>query len=377
MKIIYITNSLAVKAGIERTLTDKANYLANSGHQLTFVTYQQGNHPISYILHPSISYYDIDCKAYLLCRYPLLKRIVKTIKLKLEFRRKWISLVCQIVPDVIVTTTNSAEFMSEILAVRTCAPIIIESHIAYTVQANVSSLLRYLRWKYRLYVYRKCDLFIALTEGDAMYWKQHIPRVAKVDNPVTKYVDSPYLEKREEGRIISVGRMNNTQKRFDRLIDAFSTIAEKYPQWHIDIFGEGDLQKSLEQQIENLGLKSRVLIHPSTSNIYSEYLRSELFVLSSDYEGFGLVIVEAMACGVPVISTDCPFGPSEIIEDGLTGLLSKMEVCDLAKKIEWMITHSDLRKKMGQKGHEAAKRYQLDVVMNDWINIYRSVLPDE
>jgi len=374
MKFLYITNSLAVKAGIERTLTDKANYLAKSGHEVTIVTYQQGDHPLSFNLHPSIRHYDICCKAFLLYQFSFLERIIETIKLKRKFRRKWINLVNRISPDIVVTTTNSAEFMSEILAVQKDVPVIIESHIAFTAQAECTTILKRIRWQYRLYLYRKCNLFIALTEGDAACWRKYIPRVCKVDNPVTNFVENPFSEKREVGRIISVGRMNNTQKRFDRLIDAFSSIANKYPLWHVDIYGEGILQESLEKQIKDLGLIGRVIVHPSTSNIYAEYLQSELFVLSSDYEGFGLVIVEAMSCGVPVISTNCPFGPSEIIEEGKTGLLSKMEVNDLSQKIEWMITHPNERKEIGRRGHQAAKHYRLDVIMKEWINTYNKVL---
>ena len=168
--------------------------------------------------------------------------------------------------------------------------------------------------------------------------------------------------------------MNNTQKRFDRLIDAFAAISSKYPNWHVDIFGEGNLRNTLEQQIERLGLKDKILIHQPSSNIYDEYLCSELYVMSSDYEGFGLVLVEAMACGVPVISTDCPFGPSEIIEDGVTGLLTKMDVDDLANKIEWMITHPEKLKSMGVKAHESAAKYQLENVMPKWEAVYKSVL---
>ena len=101
-----------------------------------------------------------------------------------------------------------------------------------------------------------------------------------------------------------------------------------------------------------------------------EYQRSQFFVLSSDYEGFGLVLVEAMACGIPVVSTDCPHGPSDIIDDGCTGLLTKLNVKDLAEKMEWMITHDKDRMLMGEKAYEAAANYKIDVIMPKWEAIY-------
>lgn len=374
MKILFFYNSLAMKAGIERTLTDKANYLAEHGHDVSFVTYEQGKHSISFPLFHTIKHVDLDCRAFSLFRFSLVRRMYETIKLKRKFVKKWKSVVFQINPDIIVTTTNSAVFIPELMSVHSQFPIIIESHVAYTVQKGNNSFLKSMLWKHRLSVYRKCSLFVALTEGDAACWRKHLHQVCKVDNPVTCYINDPFKAKRVAGRIISVGRMNNTQKRFDRLIDAFAAISSKYPNWHVDIFGEGNLQNTLEQQIERLGLKDKIIIHQPSSNIYDEYLCSELYVMSSDYEGFGLVLVEAMACGVPVISTDCPFGPSEIIEDGVTGLLAKMDVDDLANKIEWMITHPKKLKSMGVKAHESAAKYQLENVMPKWEAVYKSVL---
>ena len=109
-------------------------------------------------------------------------------------------------------------------------------------------------------------------------------------------------------------------------------------------------------------------------DIYTEYQRSQFFVLSSDFEGFGLVIVEAMACGIPVVSTDCPYGPSEIVEDAKSGLLAKMDVQDLAAKMEWMITHEEERIAMGIAARQAAARYRKEIIMPQWEQAYLSVI---
>ena len=157
------------------------------------------------------------------------------------------------------------------------------------------------------------------------------------------------------------------------MIDAFALIADKYPEWVVDIFGEGDLYEQLQKQIVDCYLLGRMNINPPTRDIFVEYQNSSFFVLGSDYESFGLVLIEAMACGIPVVSVNCPFGPAEIIDDGVTGLLSGNTPKELSEKMEWMITHDVERREMGRKAHRAAARYQQDVVMKKWEAVYRSV----
>ena len=160
------------------------------------------------------------------------------------------------------------------------------------------------------------------------------------------------------------------QKRFDRLIDAFALLAGKYPAWHVDIFGKGEDEKKLRQQIDRHGLVERIHILPPVDHIYAAYGQSDFLVLSSDFEGFGLVIVEAMACGTPVVATNCPYGPADIIRDGETGVLSKLEVKDLADKMEWMMTHDVERLQMGQKARQAVARYRQEVIIPQWEQAY-------
>lgn len=213
-------------------------------------------------------------------------------------------------------------------------------------------------------------MVVSLTEGDAACWRKYVDNVSVIPNPLTHYNPQPVLQ--ESTRIICVGRLVQT-KRFDRIIDAFSRIAKKYPKWSVDIFGDGELGGQLQKQIADQHLSGRVRLNKPTSAIYDEYQRSSFFVLTSDMESFGLVMVEAMSCGIPVVSVNCPFGPSEIIEDGVTGLLAEMTVESLSEKIEWMITHPSERLEMGQKAHIAAARYEKDKVMREWEAAYLSV----
>ena len=373
MNIVFVLRSIAKKNGTERTITDKVNALANMGHMVTMVTYEQGNHPYAFPIEDTVRCVDIDCRYYTIYKYSLLKRLYVAWKMKCRFAKKICAFVNQVRPDVTVTTTYTNEFMKVIMSLRHQTRVVIESHAAFTHEMKGGTLIERVRKYGLLRSVKRCDLLIALTTGDAECWKQHIRNVAKVSNPLTFYPEILIQPPKENGRIIAVGRLE-PQKRFDRLIEAFSLIAHKYPSWYIDIYGDGNEKEALQRLIVEKGLAKQIYLKGVTSNVYSEYERSQFFVFSSDYEGFGLVLVEAMACAIPCVSTDCPFGPSDIIEDGVDGLLCKMTIEDLSAKMEWMITHEKERKEMGLKARQAVARYKKENVMKEWEQAYLSVI---
>jgi glycosyltransferase involved in cell wall biosynthesis len=373
MNIVFLLRSVAKKNGTERTITDKVNALANMGHTVTMVTYEQGYHPYAFPLEKTVRCVDLDCRYYTIYKYSFLKRIYTAWRMKCRFAKKICAFVNQVRPDIVVTPTYTNEFMEVIVSLRHQTRVVIESHTAFTHDMMGGSLIDRIRKYALLHSVKRCDLLIALTTGDAECWKQHIRNVVTVSNPLTFYPEILNQPPKENGRIIAVGRLE-PQKRFDRLVDAFSLIAHKYPSWYIDIYGEGNDKKDLQRQIEERELTKQIFLKGVTSDVYSEFERSQFFVFSSDYEGFGLVLVEAMACAIPCVSTDCPFGPSDIIEDGVDGLLCKMTVEDLSTKIEWMINHEKERLEMGIRARLSVVRYKKENVMKEWESAYLSVL---
>lgn len=369
MRMFFLICSMANAHGVERTLTDKINYLAEQGHDVTLVTYEQGEHPYVFELSPKVRCVDLNCRYFTLYKYSILKRLKEQWVMKRRFKHALWQLVKKCNPDILITTTYEGIYMNAVMSLRHHVKIIVESHTAFTHDMMGGSLLKRIRNFFFLQTLKKSHILIALTRGDAACWEKHISNVVSVPNPVSFYCEQMDLQSKEKGRILAVGRYH-PQKRFDRLIDAFYRISEKYPLWHVDIIGEGPDKEKLQSKINAMKLQNRVHLIAPTKDILSEYNHSELFVFSSDYEGFGLVLIEAMSCAVPVVSTDCPFGPSEIIEDGVTGLLCKMNEQDLANKIEWMITHEKERKHMGVKAHYAVARYKKAVVMKEWERVY-------
>ena len=375
MRLIYFIPLLSTTGGQERTLIDKANYLVGKRHEVMFVTYEHEG-PIAYQLDPLVQHVDINCHFFSIYQHPYYKRIIVAIKQKRIFRKKMKEILIRFCPDVIVVAIpNTENFICDIVSVAKDIPIVIESHLAQGYEVIKRGLIE--RWLYYYYsplrAIRKAKLFVSLTKGDAACWQRYnVQNIKVIPNPVTLYSDYSSAVKLK-GRIICVGRLA-PQKRFDRLVDAFNMIAAKYPDWYVDIFGDGEDKEKLQDLINVLGLSERINLMSTTNDIYDEYRQSQFFVMCSDFEGFGLVIVEAMACGIPVVATDCPFGPSEIIDDDKTGLLCKMDAKDLAEKMEWMITHDEERSNMGIRAYEAAARYRKELIIPEWEEAYKSVI---
>ena len=381
MKILIIHRSFALVGGAERVIIEKANYLANAGHQLLLVSYEQGQHPLPYELHPSVGYRDLDCRFFTLSSYSLLLHIYHFFRLRRKFRKSLHIAIEDFKPDVIVLASDWQTLMVTVLQSVNPIPVIAEFHNTYAyIMRKVGSSDNWLRKGLTKFYYRqtinnlrKCSKLVVLTEIDAENWRRHFDNVCVIPNPVTKYPEEIDNIPKDFGRIIFVGRFNH-EKRIDRLITAFSMFADRYPNWHVDIFGDGNEKQNLLNLIKQVKLENRVIIHEPTKAIYDEYKRSEMLVLCSEHEASPLVLVEAMACGVPCVSLDCPTGPRAIIKDGETGLLAKDgDVNDLALKIEWLIIHDEERKEMGLRAHEAAKIYKPACVMKEWEQLYSGV----
>ena len=378
MKIMYIIKAFAMKAGVERVMSDKMNWLVEHGYKVSMVTYEQGSHPHAFPLCEGIRHYSIDARFWTLSYQPLWHRPLLRRQMRKRFRQGLQKAVDQELPDIIVCTTYSMKILDIILKIRTKAYRIIESHIAcYTVRKAYdyrnNALLRSIATIYDKWAFRnigKFDKLIVLTHGDAQDWSQYIKDVAIIPNPVTAYPEEVRPHDGTGHRIIAVGRLYE-QKGFDMLIEAFALIANKCPEWHIDIFGSGQDEQLLKAQITHAKLERRINIQPPTNQIYEEYQQSEFYVLSSRYEGYPLVLNEAMSCGIPCVAYRCKYGPEEAIIHCVNGLLAENgNTEDLARQMLWMIEHKEKRLAMGKEARTAARRYLPENIMSRWEQLF-------
>ena len=373
MRILFVLRSIVLSGGIERVMTEKANWLANNGHQVLFLTYEQSSHPLSFPLNSNVYYEDVDCQYYKVYQKNIIIRPFLKFVFKQRFRNRLQNKIFSFLPEALVIPSNLAEFMGITISMVKYVPVVLECHSTHMEFLESSQKLRKrLRNHMIMSFAKRCSLLITLTEGDACYWHQFCRKVVTVPNPLSYYPERIIKKSSNGRRIICVARLQ-TVKRIDRLIEAFALISNKYPDWYVEIYGDGPEKMSLQQMIEDRGLQGKISILPPTVDIYKKYMESDFMVLSSDSEGFSLVLIEAMSCGLPAVSVACPFGPSEIVENGMTGLLTKMDVQDLAEKMEWMIIHEKERLQMGEQARIAAKKYQKGTVMKEWERAYMSV----
>lgn len=381
MKIAYIYTSLLTVGGVDRILTSKANYLADKmGYDVYIITDSQKGRPTTFPVSPNVHHIDLGIDFDRQYRHSLPVRFAYYIVLMRLYKKRLAKILDEIDPQIIDTTLGRD--MDFITSLKRRGRIIIgEIHIAKRFMRNfhlmierggVSAMVaKYWNRKQERHI-SKLDKLVVLTNDDAKAW-EGIVKTHVIPNFSPVYPASISLKPMGK-RAISVGRYEE-QKSFDRLILAWAIVHEKHPDWRIDIFGQGTLEGQLRALIAEKHLEGIVNLNKVTSNIQEEYEKSDFFVLSSYYEGFGLVLVEAMACGIPCVSFDCPNGPRDIINNNVDGLLVKNgDIEALAEGINYMIENPERRMAMGKAARENVKRYSIDSIMAQWDEFFKSLV---
>lgn len=377
MKIVYIGESVIRYAGGERIWVEKINYLVDFyGYDVTLITSCQNGEPFSFKLSSKAHHIDLGICIYEKYKYPLIKRIIEGRRLSLSFEKKCRKVLLDIKPDIIIC---SPYFQANtIVKMKDIAPIIVESHCNknYTFECRSKNPLRKLLQAVWVKLYMRkiekgCSHLVLLTNGDRENWNVEDCRVSVIPNIIS--YDIPSRNDYNSHHVIAVGRLTY-QKRFDLMIEAWKMVYTKHGDWYLDIYGEGEERSALNSLIERYKLEKSVHIYPFTSNISTEYLKHSFLILSSEYEGQGLVIIEAMAHGLPCVSFDCPYGPSEAIRDREDGLLvDNGNVEELANSVCWMIEHDLERKAMGQQAKENVQRFRSDKIMKEWALLFNNI----
>lgn len=383
MRIAYLLKSFAAKGGEERVMSDKMNYLAEHGYEVYLITSEQGNHELVYPLHPSIKHIDLGTRFFTITNLPLLKKVYSLYIMRKLYVKRLKEVVNELQPDIMTSTIIPLKNIR--LTTNVCkstgVPLILESHLAFKAAIKQNDFARNtIKWYiaklydiWNLLPLKHCDQIVALTKGDADKWRKYCMNVSIIPDPVTYIPERINDVVKLPNRIIAVGRLH-AQKGFDLLIESFSLVANKIPDWYIDIYGSGIDESVLKRMIHEKGLDGRINLKGVTDSIYEEYMKSQFFILSSRYEGFALVLLEAMSCGTPCVSFRCKYGPEEIITDGSDGLLVEDgHIKELANKILWMVMNSNERKRMGMNARKKSFTFDINKIMPNWLTLFEQL----
>lgn len=373
MKIIYCIAGTCHSGGMERVLANKANYLTRHGYEVVIVTTDQQGLPPFFPLAEQIrcidlggNYEENNGKSFAnkLLHYPLKQY---------RHKKRLAAILKREKPDITVSMfCNDAGFITRI---NDGSKKVLEIHFSKfkRLQYNRKGLWRLAdlwRSKQDEKTVRRFDKFVVLTEEDKGYWG-NLPNITVIPNANTFAI--PQTAALENKKVIAVGRYTH-QKGFERLIEAWHILSPEFPDWRLDIIGDGEERDKLQHLIRSYHLEEQVTLASPTKSIDKVYLDASVLVMSSRYEGLPMVLLEAQAFGLPIVSFACKCGPKDIVANGETGfLVEENDIEGLARQLAKVMKDKKLRKQMGRKAKEASLRYAEDAVMAKWTALFDSL----
>lgn len=274
-------------------------------------------------------------------------------------------------PDVVICSQK--QLMHDVYKVCDNIPLVFECHSACLSAKfeNFRFWQKLLNTKYNRDA-GKADVVVALTNGDASEWRKFAHRVEVIPNMV--YLnDTGRYSSCQSKKAIFVGRYS-TQKDIGSLIRIWQLVYQRHPEWELHLYGGYGNQPDKWQEIIPQ-TNANIFAHEATSQINEKYLESSMLLLTSVHEPFGLVLAEAMSCGLPVIAFDCPYGLADIISDGIdVFLIINRNVEEYANKVCLLIENEELRVRMGREEIASSQRYKTDVIMPLWNSLFERLL---
>lgn len=370
MRILYTFRSLAVWGGIERVLVEKMNHLASMyGDEVYMLTTDQGEHPIPYQVVDGVHLEDLRIQFHRQYCYSGFRKIWDGWQRTRLFEKRFSERLLQFQPDVIVCST--ADPVYSIAKVKGRVPLIVESHSICKRTLGEKGL----RQRFVAYLLRKglkkTDCLVALTEADAEEWRHIHPHVEVIPDMVhlNDGIHSSLVNK----RVVWVGRFDY-QKRPMEIIKIWQMVFPQFPEWHLDIYGEGEMKEELENAVSFLNMN--IHIHPPTDRIFDVYRESSILVSTSLFEPFGLVIPEAMSCGLPIIAYDCPFGPSTMISNRVNGFLVEDNNRQVfVNKLSLLMSDYSLRQSLGHAAAQSVQQFSAERIIPIWRELFHRILP--
>lgn len=385
-KIVYCTPALYSAGGVERVVSFKASYFAEQlGYDVTIIVTEGRGRACFFPLSDKVKVVNFELGFEDLWKVPFLRKVFLYLSKQYKYKKRLSGELMRIRPDITISMLRRE--INFLTSVKDGSKKVGELHVNRAnyrnFESNDSNPLKRLFswfWMKSLVVHlKKLDQLVVLTEKSMVAWPE-LENVTVIPDPIPLSLPKP--NGTNPKRIITIGRYAY-QKGYDFLLKAWAEIEKlkelgeykEVEEWTLDIYGQGDRTDYRRLMVE-LGIDTnRCHLNGPVDDVGQVYMDSSIFVLSSRFEGFGLVLVEAMASGLSVVSFDCPAGPDEIITDGYDGLLAPSgDVKVLAQKLMMLMADEKLRTRLSQNARQSAQRYEMYSIAGKWVDLFNKLM---
>lgn len=356
MHIVFLLHDIHFGGGGERVTVNIANRLVEDGYQVTIVSLSSCKSSNIFTLDNriAIKYLNFHFEN----GFNLPQKIASVFKVGSHFRQytdQTVILGIGTYPSLLLALLSKRENIKTIGC----------QHNSYVAVKHLWSFLRQL-------FFHRLSALVSLTEQDLPKLKKLNPNSYVIPNSVSFIPDkSAQLDNKI---ILAIGRMDYN-KGYDLLLDVFEKLTLSHPDWNLRIIGDGPLKEKIISRVEVSGLTNNVEILPATNQIIDHYLQSSIYLMTSRTEGLPMVLLEAMACGLPIVSFNCETGPSDIITNNKNGyLIDCFNVEEMTEKVAILCADPEKRKKFGDYGRESIKRFLPEEIALKWDMLFRKII---
>lgn len=358
MKLFYVTPFIEGAGGVQRVLSIKTNYLIEKwGYEISILATNSGIDNKYYEFNDKINFYSEKASGknvfYLFNYSKLLKKYIEKIN-----------------PDIIVVCDNGFKGYCVPFLISKKHKIIFECHgTIYTEEKQVFIADYFINKFYQICASKFAKLVVLVEDFKNEFETSNL---VVISNPI--WFTSSKIPDYKAKKVIAVGRHSH-QKGFDIMLSIWQKVVRKHSNWILEIYGESNPKIDLKLLSDKLGISKNVKFHNPSRDINEKYLEASFLILTSRYEGFGMVLIEAMQSGLACISFDCRRGPKDIISNNYDGfLIEPKNERAFEEKIIFLIENENLRVEMGRRAKENSKRYNIDVIMLQWKNLFEGLI---
>jgi glycosyltransferase involved in cell wall biosynthesis len=356
MKLLYLIPSVNNAGGVAKILSIKTHYFIEKwGYEIHVVTQNDGHVNPFFDFHPSIVWHDIE-------------RNGQSLKAIFRYKKQLKELALSLQPDSVIVADNGLKAYLVPFLLNKKTPIVFECHGSKYQKEAPFSISFFNKMKYNCTLWfkewaaKRFDAFVVLNTESAKEWPAS--NCIIITNPLV--IRTSEKKQISSKRVVAIAR-NAYEKGLDRLLVIWQQVAKLKSEWELCVYGVLEPETQLLPLAEKLGIQKSVAFYPPVMAVESVYLEATVFAMTSRYEGLGLVLLEAMASGLPCVAYDCPIGPRSIITDGVNGFLVEDGNVDaFVERLVLLFEDEKLRKSMVENAQKSMASFELNAIMNQW-----------